>query len=114
MPNRRVAETMELDLSLRTARSWYVVASILSVPGAILTLPWIFEGVPQIVAHLVERPIENIGLVVWNVFLSVGAILFAFLMVSQSIEAGRRIRLLAENPNASVKPMFVPTFLKHP
>lgn len=109
---RRVAETIELDLSLRTARNLYTVVAIIAVPAAAFSAIWMMDSIPQIVAHLLGDRIQAIGSAIWDAILGLIAILFAAAVVAQTREARRRIKLLSEDPSAPVKPMYVPEFLR--
>lgn len=112
MKMRHVADTIELGYSLRTARTIYIVGSIIFVPGALLSIPWILSGAAQLTASFSGSMTADPGVAVWDIISGLAIVGIAYYVVSQSIEASRRIRRLAEDPAAPVKPMYIPKFLK--
>ena len=112
MSRRSVAETIELDQNLRAARSLYTIASVLFVPGALLGLVFALSGIAVLLSALSGKPAADPGAASWDVVFGVIAVGLAYVVVSQAIEASRRIKQLADNPAASVKPMYVPELLK--
>lgn len=112
MLKRRIANTIELDQSLRSARSFYTVAAVVFVPIAAITIPWLLAGVMTLISMLSENPAGDPGAAAWDIVLSLVSIAIAYVVVAQAIEASRRIKRLAEDPSAPIKPMYVPGFLK--
>lgn len=112
MSRRSIAQTIELDQSLRTARSFYIVASILFVPGALLALVFALSGFSDLLSALSGEPAADPGTAIWDIIFGIIAVGLAYVVVSQAIEASRRIRQLADDPAAPVRPIYVPEFLK--
>ena len=109
MKKRSVSDTIQLDQLLRTARNFYFVASVFAVPGAMFSVAWLLVDIGALFSDS-----ESSGLAIWNIILDVAIIAVAYVVVSQVIEANRRIRLLAENPAANVRPIYVPRILRNP
>ena len=113
MLKRRIANTIELDQSLRAARSFYVIASVILVTVAALTIPILLGGIMTLISTMSGNPQGDPGTAAGDVALSVISIGIAYVVVAQAVEASRRIKRLAEDPTADVKPMYVPAFLKN-
>ena len=112
MRNRHVADTIELDQSLRTARAIYVVCSALFVPGALIAFPLTLSGCAVLLSTLLGETVGDPEQAFFDVILGIIAIGLAYVVVSQAVEASKRIRTLADDPAAPVRPMYVPEFLK--
>ena len=107
MSKRRVHSVIALDQSLRTARAFYIVSACVFVPASLLALSRFALGLSILMSQFSPEPIGSMGTAVWNIAFSVVIFLLAYISVVQSVEATRRIKLLAEDPSAPVRPMFI-------
>lgn len=108
MRRRRVHHAIELDQSLRAARAVYVVASVIFVPSSLLALGRFIFGVSVLISHFSGSADDDPGRAVWNIVFSLVVFLLAYVSVAQAIEASKRIKMLAEDPTAPVRPMYIP------
>jgi len=99
----RIQNVVELDQSLRRSRAVYILLSAIFVPGAVLATFW-FVFLALDVAE--GRVALRIGTLI-EAALCVVEFLLAYSFVSSAREAARRLRRLAENPDADVRPMPV-------
>ncbi len=109
MQRRSVSNTIQLDQSLRSARNFYFVLSVISVPAALFSLAWLIADISALFSGS-----ESPGQAVWNILLDAAVIGVAYVAVLQVAEANRRIRRLANDPSANVKPMYVPSLFRSP
>ena len=107
MSKLRVHNVIALDQSLRTARAFYVVSACVFVPASLLALSRIALGISILMSYFSPEPIANLGAALWNIVFALAIFLLAYISVMQSIEASRRIKQLAEDPTAAVRPMFI-------
>lgn len=112
MHKRRIDSTINLDLSLRSARNFYFVAALFFLPGALFSVLWIIAGIDQLVAFFSAEPGIEPESAIWDIL--IGAILLGieYFTISQALEARRRIRRLADDPAAPVRPLYVPSFFQ--
>ena len=89
------------------ARAVYVVSAFVFVPASLLALSRFIFGISTLMSYFGGVPIASLGSAAWNIALSLLVFLLAYVSVMQSIEASRRIKKLAEDPSAAVRPMFV-------
>jgi hypothetical protein len=109
MQQRSVPNTIKLDQFLRSARNFYFVSSVIAVPAAALSIVWLLADISALFSGL-----ESPGQVVWSIIIDLSVIGVAYVAMAQVFEANDRIRRLAEDPSANVKPMYVPRILKNP
>ena len=109
---RRIDKTISLDQSLRSARSFYVVAALFFLPGAVLSVVWIFLGVDQLLAYFSSVPGVELGSALRDILIGAVLIGVEYFAISQALEANRRIRRLADDPAAPVRPLYVPSFFR--
>ena len=102
-----------MDQSLRKARDVYVVVAVFLVPGALIAAIFLFFDIAALAAHVSGSPVDDPIALVWDVFWSVVVIFLARIVVSQALEARRRIRILADDPEANVRPIYVPGFFRN-
>jgi len=106
---RSVAETLELDLSLRRSRTIYRTLAALFLIGAVNGLFWIGEGLSAIWQSIAQGYFPA-GTLWPTVNLVMGALFVGveITCITQSMEATRRLELLHEDPSRKVRKMPVP------
>lgn len=106
---RSVAETVQLDLSLRQSRTIYRTLAILFFLGAIAGVFWVWAGVSALWQSIAQGyfPAGTLGpairITVGGVFIGV-----EYVCIAQSMEATRRLNLLLEDPSKTVRKMPAP------
>ena len=108
MTRRRVHHAIELDQSLRAARTVYVVAAVIFVPSSLFALGQLVFGVSVLISHFSGSGDGDPGRAVWDIVFSLVIFVLAYISVVQAIEASKRIKMLAEDPTAPVRPMYIP------
>jgi hypothetical protein len=106
---RSVSDWVELDLSLRQARTIYATLAVVFFPGAAVGAIWTLSGLITIWGFFSGEPIEVQPLGI-ALELLVGMILLGveYVIISQIREAGRRLKVLREHPGKKVGRMSAP------
>ncbi len=106
---RSTTETIQLDQSLRQSRTIYVTLSIVFLPialgGLTFGLSAIRESIRMLSGGYTASDLagQALMIVLGVVFISV-----EYVVISQTIEANRRLRILREYPNQKVRKLPAP------
>ena len=106
---RSTIETLELDQSLRKSRSIYVTLAIVFFPIAVTGLGHSFSAIGAISKSLSDDVFPN-GLGGAIGFLAVGVIFIGleYSVISQVVEANRRLKTLRDHPDQPVRRLPTP------
>ena len=103
MTRRSIADNLRLDQSLRAARTFYFVGAVIFVPCAILFVFVLIADVTALVSEPAPSPMLLAQILFDVVVIAVGVV-----DILQLREANRRLKRLAEDPAANVKPVYYP------
>ena len=104
---RRVFQSIELDQSLRRSRGIWLSLAIFAVPFAVVGLLNLLDGLTALVMLSGNEDV-SIPLTIWSIIWGSCLILLDISLFRQVREAGRRLRILKEDPNANVRPLPAP------
>ena len=106
---RSTAETLELDLSLRQSRTVYVTLAVIFFPIALTGIVLSFSAIAATIESL-SNEYFPVGLVSAVFTLVIGIVFVAveYIVISQIIEANRRLRILRDKPDQTVRKLPAP------
>ena len=100
---------MELDLAIRQSRSIYITLAIVLLPVAAGGALYVFEGIEAIAVSVWEGYFPlRLGNAIFVIVLGVVFIAADGVMVSQVLEANRRLKTLREHPDRAVRDLPAP------
>ena len=106
---RSTTETLELDMSLRQSRTNYVTLALIFLPIAVIGLIYAFVAIVAILRSLLSEhyPIGIVG-ALFAILIGVALVGVEYAIVSQSIEASRRLEILRDHPDQTVQRLPAP------
>ena len=104
---RRVHETIELDQSLRQSRSIWLSFAIFVLPLSAAGIVFFFDGIDGLLSYR-NNPGTNPISELWSILWGSTLVALDVFLFKQAMEASERLKLLQEDPTASVKPMPAP------
>ncbi len=106
---RSTSETIELDLALRQSRTIYVSLALVFLPLAVFGLINAMSAVGAIIESLSGGYFPaGLGWSLLVLTVSVVAVGAEFVVISQTVEANRRLRILRDNPDQIVRKLPAP------
>ncbi len=106
---RSTSETIQLDQSLRQSRTIYVMLAIVLLPFAVGGLRFGLAAIGEIIRMLSEGyPASAFAGQALLVVMGVIFVGVEYVVISQTFEANRRLRILRENPNQKVRKLPAP------
>ncbi len=106
---RSVPETIELDLSLRQSRTIYRTLAIVLFPIAVAGIFWLISAIDSLMQTITQGGFPN-GLLSSILQIVIGLIFVGaeYAALVQSREATRRLAILRDSPEKTVRRMPAP------
>ena len=105
---RSTAETLELDASLRQSRTIYIALAVIVFPAAVAGVLNIFTALGAIVESLTSGYFEALGRSILLLVFGIGLVWLEYMVVAQSLEATRRLKVLRDHPEQKVRKLPAP------
>ena len=104
---RRVHQNIALDQSLRQSRSIWLSLAVLLLPGAIAGIYWLLSSLSTLMSA--GPAIGQVFVpLLWDMFWGLALIFVDVFLFGRVGEATRRLKLLHEDPTATVRPLPAP------
>lgn len=106
---RSTTETLELDLSLRQSRTIYVSLAVIFFPIALTGVVYSFSAIGTTIESLSNGyfPV-GLGSAAFSLVIGVVFVGVEYVVTSQVFEANRRLQVLRDNPNQTVRKLPAP------